>query len=164
LELELPGADASDNKRALEFRLRLQPTQLSVQPGSGKAATSAGKGAKLSAANFRVSLDGVAQTYVTRVSPTVVRRSGKAVQVSGFDVTLPLAQGLAGDWWKWAQTGGAGRTLKIEYLDPALKAALLTVDYTGVGIESVEFSDLASGSDKTTQISYQLSADGVVVK
>lgn len=165
VELELPGADAKASKQILEFRLRLQPSQLKLDPAQGEAVTnSGGKVSKLTAGAFRVSIDGAADQFVTAVSPAVVRRSGSGVMINGLAVTLPLAQALTGDWWKWAQDPDREKTLRIEYLDASLKSALLTVDFKGVGIESFQISDLGAGAETQSEISYRLTALGVSLR
>jgi hypothetical protein len=163
VEVELPGADAVNSKQALEFRIRLQPSQLKLESAGGDAApTKSSKTAKLLGSNFRVSVDGVADPYVAAVSPVVVRRGGR--EISGLAVTLPLSQGLTGQWWKWAQEGGKEQTLRVEYLDASLKTVLLTVDFKGVTVASMQVDELDSSAEQSARVSYRLNASGVSLK
>lgn len=163
VEVELPGADAANGKQALEFRVRLQPSQLKVESDGGDAAPAKNsKATKLLGSNFRVSVDGATDPYVAAVSPVVVRRAGR--EISGLGVTLPLSQGLSGQWLKWAQDGGKEKTLRIEYLDASLKTVLLTVDFSGVTLASMQVDELDSTAEQSVRVSYRLNAGGVSLK
>lgn len=169
-ELELPGASAKESKKALEFRLRLQPSKFNVLPGSGtQAAAAATKAKALLSSNFRVSVDGVASASVIAVSPCVVKKGGR--EITGLAVKVPLNDGVSGDWWKWAQ-GSLGskdikaseKVLRVEYLDPSLANVLLTVDFSGASVETMEVATLVANSDEVLDVSFGLSARSVQIR
>jgi hypothetical protein len=169
-ELELPGASAKDSKKALEFRLRLQPSKFNVVPGSGtQAATATGKTKALLSSNFRVSVDGVASASVMTVAPCIVKKGGR--EITGLAVTVPLNDGVSGDWWKWAQGSLASKdvkasekVLRVEYLDPSLTNVLLTVDFNGTSVETMDIASLEANADQVLDVSFGLSARSVQIR
>jgi hypothetical protein len=170
VEVELPGADAQDAKRPVTFRMRLQPSQLSAQPGADSVAPeSPGKAKQIVASNFRVSINGVAEPNVSQVSPAVVKRIGKDLQISGLGVTLSQAAALSGEWQKWSAIALAGgeqpdKSLRVEYLDATLATVLLTVDFNSVAIVSMAMPDLEANSDQIARVTFGLSARSVSIK
>ncbi len=170
VELELPGGNATEAKQPATFRMRLQPSQLNVQAGTDSVtAESQGKTKAILASNFRVSVNGVAEPNVVQVLSAVVKRVGKDLQISGLGVSLPQTQALSGEWQKWSATALSGgeqpeKTLRIEYLDPALTAVLLTVEFSDVNIVSMDLPDFEANSDKVARVTFGLSARGVSIK
>jgi len=173
LELQLPGGDAQEAKMPVAFRFRLQPRALSIQPGSGTLAADAQLKAKsILSSNFRVSVNGIAEQYAMQVLPATVRRVGKELQISGLGVTLPQTQALSGEWQKWSELSLAGagsdkereKTLKVEYLDATLATVVLTLEFTGVGIEAMELQKLEASSDQAPRVTFRMYARGVTLK
>jgi hypothetical protein len=170
VELELPGANATEAKRPAVFRMRLQPNQLSVQPGAGSVVPEMPTKSKQAlGSNFRVSINDVAEPSVIQVLPAVVKRTGKDLQISGLGVALPQAQAFSGEWQKWSALALAGgepseKTLRVEYLDAALTTVLLTLEYTGVGIISMDVPGFEANSNQVARVTFGLYARGVSIK
>jgi hypothetical protein len=170
VELELPGANAANAKQPVTFRMRLQPSQLNVQPGGTTVAPESAVKSKVAlSSNFRVSINGVAEPNVVQVLPAVVKRVGKELQITGLGVALPQTDALSGDWQKWAGLALAGgeqpeKALRIEYLDPSLKTVLLTLDFSDVGIVSMDMPDYDGNSDNALRVTFGMSARGVSIK
>jgi len=171
-ETAFPALDAASKAPG---RLTVRLTPASIQPDTDpgtKLLSTIGKGAsKLwQVPNFRLAIDGLDCTKVTRIEPFSVRRpieraqSGRGrptLQPGRIDfpnLRITLAAISAESWWDWHQSfivGGSNadsdeRVGSISLLAPNLSTELARVELTGLGIVRLS-TDPPEGSPSLIQ-------------
>jgi hypothetical protein len=155
-ETGFPAFDAS-SKTAGYLTVRLTPLSLlPVTDPSTKLNVNLGPGAKpklWSTSNFRVAIDGLVATKVSRIAPFAVRRpiemvsAGGTPQIEAGPIDFPslritLSMASAASWVDWYEdfvlngnNGPAGeRKGSLTLLAPNLMDELARVDFDGLGI------------------------------
>lgn len=137
--VEFPALDATLSKDVLNLKLLLAPTRTKTEPPvtGGKIAIDAiGNNKPLMAGNFRMTVDGLPASHVTRVEPIVIKRTSKnlpdystlALTITGSDADAWI------QWEKQAVEGqGTERNGKLELLSANLSDVQVTVRLEGLG-------------------------------
>jgi hypothetical protein len=135
-----PALDAA-SKAALPLTLRLKPASITVVPGAGKLPLGKAKQRLWQAANFRLTVDGLDCTKVSRIeSFTVPGAVGGKVDFPALAVTLAAAS--AATWAAWFEDfvidgnngDAAEKNGQIAFLLPNLKTVLARIELHGLGI------------------------------
>jgi hypothetical protein len=136
----VPALDAA-SKAALPLSLRLKPASITLAPGAGKLPLGKAKQRLWQAANFRLTVDGLDCTKVSRIdSFTVPGAVGGKVDFPVLAVTLAAAS--AATWAAWFDDfvvdgnngDGAEKSGQIAFLLPDLKTVLARIELQGLGI------------------------------
>jgi hypothetical protein len=135
-----PALDAA-SKAALPLTLRLKPASITLVPGAGKLPLGKAKQRLWQAANFRLTVDGLDCTKVSRIeSFTVPGAVGGKVDFPALAVTLAAAS--AATWAAWFEDfvidgnngDAAEKNGQIAFLLPNLKTVLARIELHGLGI------------------------------
>ena len=155
-ETGFPALDAA-SKATGHVTVRLQPTSVEVEPGSGKLPITASKQKLWRLSNFRLEIDGLDCTHVSRIEPFEVRRAveielsstGSPSLVPG-EVDFPnlrvtLSQSTAQSWYGWHQqfvvdqnnSEEFERAGRLRFLAVDLQTELTRIELSQVGIVRV---------------------------
>lgn len=154
-ETTLPACDGS-SKEVEYLRLKFKPEFVRHKPGSGKIG--AGNARHLSsrflASNFRLSINGVDCTKVSKVDSFTIKQPVTAdapgeerdPTVTGKiefpNLKITIAEAFAGDFRSWFEdfvikgncSDDQEKSGKLEFLSPNLQDVLLTINFFGLGI------------------------------
>jgi len=166
-EIALPALDAA-SKETARITVKCLPEYTRKRPGSGKAVDGVTPGVqkKWLPSNFRLSIDGLDCTKVSKVGGMTigVKVSEVAVGARDYsqvpaaleipDLVVTLSETGATTWEQWYEDfviqgrNGAGdeKSGTLEYLDPSMKSVLFSVGFRGLGIFrfTAEKADAAS--------------------
>jgi hypothetical protein len=140
----IPALDAT-SKAATDLSVRLTPASVALVPGAGKLQLAKLKQRLWQASAFRLTIDGLDCTKVSRIdSFTVPGVVGGKVDFPELAVTFPVVS--AATWTNWFQDfviGGnssdaAEKNGKITFLLPNLKTPLASIELHGLGIVRLE--------------------------
>jgi hypothetical protein len=183
-ELAFPALDAA-SKEPAAISMRVAAESAEVLPGSGGTAGSpAAKSPMWLAANFRLTIDGLDCTRVTRIAPVVVRQpvtraatgAGRfaavrpaALEVGDLVVTLPVSH--AETWSAWHEdfviNGNAGpeheKSATLDLMAANRKDVLLTLTLSGLGIYRLVADAQPSDSDAIRRVKASMYCEQVAV-
>ena len=140
----IPALDAT-SKTATELSVRFTPASIVVAPGAGKLQLGKLKQRLWQASAFRLNIDGLDCTKVSRIdSFTVPGVVGGKVDFPELAVTFPVVS--AATWMAWFQDfvidgdngDAAEKNGKITFLLPDLKTPLASIELHGLGIVRLE--------------------------
>ena len=153
--VRFPALDgASQCPARLQVKLSPAGTQRTTK-GAGSPGPASPKIKSLLASNFRLSIDGLDCSRVSRIEALTVtatmddQRQPAALEVSDLVVTTSFDAAGVDDWHQWHEASVvAGKAVekqgRLELLDPSLKSASLTLTLTGLGIHAL-IPDLTTG-------------------
>ncbi|MGC4042173.1 MAG: hypothetical protein QM758_00025 [Armatimonas sp.] len=169
-EVEVSALDGSQGKNPFTLLVTLQPDRVQSQPGRGTLNIPATKGRPALASNFRVVVDGVDLSRVTKVdsfsikqkvtqsSVGELRRFEPEQGIPEYDdlvLTMPEAYATSLDsWFQESVIRGSAkeRDGRIEILDATLKAVLFTINLRGVGIWKMEMGEQVANTDRASNV------------
>jgi hypothetical protein len=159
-EVDFPALDAA-SKEAAKMTVKFSPQQTRFKQGAGgKVASSS---AKIDAnalkrwapSNFRITIDGVDCTRVSKVESVSIKQKVAQDQIGVFrepsklptafeysNIVVTLPESSARSWYDWHQSfiidgkrdQANEKTGKIEFLSPNMQEVLFTLDLKQVGI------------------------------
>lgn len=135
--LELP---ACDNNSRLPGFLKLTVAPGRVIDAAVDTAAKPASDAKMKSwksSGFRLTVDGIDASAVTRVEPITIKRLGRGqVEYSNLIVTIPDTE--LDEWKQWSLQGFEGkpaeRNGKLEYLSPSRTETILSATLEGLGV------------------------------
>lgn len=156
-ETQIPALDAS-SKETGHVSVRFQPEFIDVTPGVGKLSLALAKQKLWRTSNFRLQIDGLDCTKVSRIEPISVTRSITTVssgsgggvsllpgEVEFSNLEITLSQASAQTWLDWHKSfvvdGNNGEAFErggtISFLSNDLKSELSRIELHGLGIVRV---------------------------
>ena len=168
-EIEFPALDAAGKQEAY-LKLRLAPELARRRPGSGaplsiRDDTSSKNAKSQSVSNFRLKVDGLAGSSVSRVEPLVVRQVleeslGEHRPVSGPRLEIPdlvVTMHESADWFAWRDDfminrNQTERNGTLEHLSQDLGAVLSRIELSGLGIHSLVMERTDARSEATRRV------------
>src|SRR5688572_12715714 len=128
-EIGFPALDAA-SKDAAKMTVRLSPQAthaVPLPPSAAARALAAGPANPKPwlVSNFRLKIDGLDCSSVTRVGDlTITRKEPATVEIPNLVITLPESH--AGSWKRWHE---AEKTGTLEYLAPDMKEVLFSLSF-----------------------------------
>jgi hypothetical protein len=155
-ETGFPALDAA-SKATGQVTVRVQPTSVDLGPGSGKLPITASKQKLWRLSNFRLEIDGLDCTHVSRIEAFEIRReveiepssTGPPSLVPGKvefpNLRVTLSQTTAQTWYAWhqqfvvEQNNGEEfeRAGRLRFLAVDLKTELTRIEFSQLGIVKV---------------------------
>jgi hypothetical protein len=152
-ETSLPALDAA-SKELGRLTIRVQPASIVLEPGVGKVSLLAVKQKLWRVANFRLEIDGLDCTHVSRIEPFTVRREVTVVddgtghidllpgRIEFPNLQVTLSEAFADTWYDWHEQfvveghSGEGfeRSGTLSFLSVDLTAELTTIELHHLGI------------------------------
>ena len=180
--IRFPALDAgSKDSPVLQLVLAPENTREESMTSDLKGVLSS-KAKRASSSNFKVTIPDVITNRVSAVSAIEVRAKGKgspggqeraaARETSSYDIsniTLSVSAVDLKSWQEWHEKsiseGGSKqeKTMRLELLEPNMKEALLTLDFSGVGIIAVRHQKVEPGSEKVPRFDVELYAEQLVI-
>jgi len=180
-ETTIPPLDAS-SKEAGYLTVRFQPESIDLHAGAGKLSLAASKQKLWRTSNFRLEIDGLDASKVSRIESFTVKREftvvtsgsgGVAIVAGGAEfpnLTITLSQASSNTWFDWHEsfvvqgnnTDGFERNGAISFLSTDLKKELSRIDLHHLGIVRVAPSK-GKGSSQIARVTAELYCEEMVL-
>jgi hypothetical protein len=160
-EVGFPACDAV-SKDPSYLTVKFAPEYTRYAKASGKIAATVSKTQKVwLPSNFRLTIDGLDCSRVTKIDGFSVTQRNNGIEASGLEfpnLTVWLPEALAETWLAWhenfvvngANSDDQEKSGTLEFLAPDLKETLLTISFGNVGIFNLNVSGAASGDQAAT--------------
>jgi hypothetical protein len=179
--IAFPALDAA-SKDAVRLTVALSPESTCSKPGGGAVARSKAATKKWLASSFRLTLDGIDCTHVSKIAPLVVRQklidhaTGGSRDVerqpAGLeipDLVVTVAEGAAQTWRDWHESfvvqgengAGAEKSGQLELLAADLKTVLFTLRFHGLGIYRLASEKVEAGSENVRRLTASMYCEGL---
>jgi hypothetical protein len=174
-EVRFPALDAASRDVArLVLKLAPESTQRRTGVGGSLGGATGQKAKSSLASNFRLAIDGLDCSRVSRVGEMVVRavvaddvtgelrHHAAPVGLECSDLVVTLSEADADGFFEWHERfvvkgesdKGSEKGGRLEYLDPTLKTALLPLDLGGLGIYRLVTNRAGDGIRTVTAAMY----------
>ncbi len=176
-EVGIPALDGA-SKDAAYLTLKFAPEYTRTTKASGKAVAPTKVNQKLwVSSNFRVAIDGLDCTRVTRVEPFIARQSLATDQIGGArdylreparvefpNLTIKLAEASADSWLDWFEDfvikgnndESKEKNGSISLLSPNLTEELMRIDLFNLGIFEIGSDKAEANTDTVATVTAQL--------
>ncbi|HMA97406.1 MAG TPA: hypothetical protein VKP30_32190 [Polyangiaceae bacterium] len=162
--LELPACDSTSKSPGF---LKLTVAPVRVIDAAVDATAKPAPDAKLKtwkSSGFRLSIDGLDATAVTKIEPLTIKRIGRGlVEYSNLIVTV--ADTDLDEWKQWSLQGFEGkpaeRNGKLEYLSTDRTATILSATFEGLGIVRLQREKYDPSIDPTRRTRVELYVEKV---
>jgi hypothetical protein len=171
--VRFPGLNAA-SKDAGVIKLTLTPESTSLSsPGGTYKASSSKSLKKWQTSNFRLAIKGLDTSKVSVVEPieiTIPRTARPDAACENCNPVIPQinfpglefagSESFASTWFTWHQSfviagqhqDSDEKSGTLDYLDPTLKSALFSLNFTGLGITSVATESAEAGTEGVVKV------------
>lgn len=183
-EVMFPALEGS-SKDAAYLTLKFAPQVIKVGAASGKVSSDLGaKQKQWVASNFKLSIDGVDCSKVSKIDAITIRqgskseqgmkrevaRSSGAVEYANLKVSVSAAS--AQSWIDWHKSfvieGKNGdkeeKSGTLEFLDPSMKTALVTIKFQNMGICSLSEEAVEANVEQVRRLEAEIYFEGMTVE
>lgn len=163
-EIGFPAFDAA-SKNEVTLTLKYSPEYTRYKKGSGKVQSAAPVGSKVKpwvASNFRLTIDGVDCSKVTKVGAITVKQKAGGLQVSNLTITLAESDAKPFiDWQRAAAVAGGDpqksqKNGSLAVVSADGKQVLLMLSFHGLGIFKLAADKAEANDDKIKRMTAEL--------